>query len=1084
MGKVQNQGAIAPNAAVNQVMGLYIIVSFTIALSWFLGAMNCSFLWVFAMIFGLFIVWKTRLRDVVEKNLEWHRERFHRKRALKQEETTEWLNFLINRWWVFSSISIEDLVKRRINERLVNVKPSFIGHLELTGFTFGDLTPSFRSIKAFECSDGVRGFKPVSWSSVLQPPVGLHKMSSFQIVLEADIAAICEEFRMVFKARAGTERLGLNFDIAVEDLKLKGILQAIVHMSMDIPFPHITKATVSFSDTPEVWFNVTVLKALQLMEVPLIKSWIHLNVMEGITNALVDPSKIDILFTKVGPVSSLQNSSTVQQEPAQGVLTIQITGTPSADADEEIHYTRLRLGKCKRQTLEVPATQGWEDCCSFFVHSLVNEKLSIKHKCKRLLTTVTLEQHDLSLSSFSFSITKQITHEITNSDGSKLQLMMDYSPLPPVNLEQEEIVNVLQRSGVMYVCVHCANNVAASDKTGSSDPYCVVFCDRRRVLTTPYLAQTLNPRWESHAEFFVKDFSQCNLSFYVFDWDGTNSMDDDFLGSAHHAMSEKEPYVLKRALVLGCNKQGMGHMADESLGQVVVSITFRPVSSVEKSERYRLSSTDSANNNEFLYVEDMVSPCTMVLDVFNRKRSLKGGGKKLARQKSTHPSDEFMKDKIFVDLTLIQAKELVAMDRNGYSDPFCEVRMGEEKLFSTSVKKKTLTPMWNESVTLKVPENCGMLEIQLFDKDMFVNDFLGKVMLTLDQLKELSLRKTSDWFPLKHTKSGQLQIKCTVTALETTRKDSGMGDMEPLADSSNSASSLPVNNSASRKGPQGDEVTPIKGPQGDDITPKKGPARELSLENEVFEETIQQVTNTQRPTDNGVYPRRRSGRQTNGRGDNSPLTSTPMKEEGTVTLRRSASDVNMDKRRSHTNSVNSLVAFNDLNISTAKKKLKVVRIEKDALGHRLFNVTGKVLSIQGLKGNEGKMYCKVRVIAPHKHRLRKIFGNRVIAKSPLIKATQPMVNLAMDIDRGLGVSGETLLQFDIKKEGKEHLVSKAYTIKSLFSGEGGEGDKIQKVLPLERNISVEVFLQHVPKDQSTFNRHSQGRMTLPGSFRK
>lgn len=66
-----------------------------------------------------------------------------------------------------------------------------------------------------------------------------------------------------------------------------------------------------------------------------------------------------------------------------------------------------------------------------------------------------------------------------------------------------------------------------------------------------------------------------------------------------------------------------------------------------------------------------------------------------------------------------------------------------------------------------------------------------------------------------------------------------MGDMEPLADSSNSASSLPVNNSAPRKGPQGDDVTPVKGPQGDDINPRKGPARELSFENEVFEETTQ-----------------------------------------------------------------------------------------------------------------------------------------------------------------------------------------------------------------------------------------------------
>jgi hypothetical protein len=31
---------------------------------------------------------------------------------------------------------------------------------------------------------------------------------------------------------------------------------------------------------------------------------------------------------------------------------------------------------------------------------------------------------------------------------------------------------------------------------------------------------------------------QCQLSFYVFDWDGTNTINDDFLGSAMHAMSE------------------------------------------------------------------------------------------------------------------------------------------------------------------------------------------------------------------------------------------------------------------------------------------------------------------------------------------------------------------------------------------------------------------------------------------------------------------------------------------------------------------------------------------------------------------
>ena len=83
---------------------------------------------------------------------------------------------------------------------------SFIDNLELTGFTFGDITPSLRCVKAFECSDGVPGFKPASWSSICQPPVGLEKLSAYRVVLEADMASRCEDFRMVFQARVGSKK--------------------------------------------------------------------------------------------------------------------------------------------------------------------------------------------------------------------------------------------------------------------------------------------------------------------------------------------------------------------------------------------------------------------------------------------------------------------------------------------------------------------------------------------------------------------------------------------------------------------------------------------------------------------------------------------------------------------------------------------------------------------------------------------------------------------------------------------------------------------------------------------------------------
>ena len=47
----------------------------------------------------------------------------------------------------------------------------------------------------------------------------------------------------------------------------------------------------------------------------------------------------------------------------------------------------------------------------------------------------------------------------------------------------------------------------------------------------------------------------------------------------------------------------------------------------------------------------------------------------------------------------------------GFSDPFCEVRIGHERKFTTSVKKKTLNPIWDEWVMMQLPKPDDVLEI-------------------------------------------------------------------------------------------------------------------------------------------------------------------------------------------------------------------------------------------------------------------------------------------------------------------------------------------------------------------------------------
>lgn len=47
---------------------------------------------------------------------------------------------------------------------------------------------------------------------------------------------------------------------------------------------------------------------------------------------------------------------------------------------------------------------------------------------------------------------------------------------------------------------------------------------------------------------------------------------------------------------------------------------------------------------------------------------------------------------------------MVAMDSNGLSDPFCVVRVNNAKKFKTNVAYETLSPVWNESVSIAMPQ--------------------------------------------------------------------------------------------------------------------------------------------------------------------------------------------------------------------------------------------------------------------------------------------------------------------------------------------------------------------------------------------
>uniref|UniRef100_A0A3P8YUK4 Extended synaptotagmin-like protein 1b n=1 Tax=Esox lucius TaxID=8010 RepID=A0A3P8YUK4_ESOLU len=111
---------------------------------------------------------------------------------------------------------------------------------------------------------------------------------------------------------------------------------------------------------------------------------------------------------------------------------------------------------------------------------------------------------------------------------------------------------------------------------------------------------------------------------------------------------------------------------------------------------------------------------------------------------------------------ILEAKDLVAMDKvmgglkKGKSDPYVKINIGGVK-FKSLVIKENLNPTWNEMFeTVLSPHPGQEVQVQLYDKDLDSDDFLGRFMVRLSDV--ISFQYTDQWFTLTDVKSGRVHL--------------------------------------------------------------------------------------------------------------------------------------------------------------------------------------------------------------------------------------------------------------------------------------------------------------------------------------
>nr|XP_014995924.2 multiple C2 and transmembrane domain-containing protein 1 isoform X3 [Macaca mulatta] len=308
-------------------------------------------------------------------------------------------------------------------------------------------------------------------------------------------------------------------------------------------------------------------------------------------------------------------------------------------------------------------------------------------------------------------------------------------------------------------------SLAARDRGGTSDPYVKFKIGGKEVFRSKIIHKNLNPVWEEKACILV-DHLREPLYIKVFDYDF--GLQDDFMGSAFLDLTQLE---LNRPTDVTLTLKDP-HYPDHDLGIILLSVILTPKegesrdvqSSIHSFLHWRICEIKTMlmrkswkRSSKELSENEVVGSYFSVKSLFWRFQT-----------QSLRLSDLHRKSHLWrgiVSITLIEGRDLKAMDSNGLSDPYVKFRLGHQK-YKSKIMPKTLNPQWREQFDFHLyEERGGIIDITAWDKDAGKrDDFIGRCQVDLSALSREQTHKLE--LQLEEGE-GHLVLLVTLTASAT-----------------------------------------------------------------------------------------------------------------------------------------------------------------------------------------------------------------------------------------------------------------------------------------------------------------------------
>ncbi|NWU70309.1 MCTP1 protein, partial [Pterocles burchelli] len=292
-------------------------------------------------------------------------------------------------------------------------------------------------------------------------------------------------------------------------------------------------------------------------------------------------------------------------------------------------------------------------------------------------------------------------------------------------------------------------NLAARDRGGTSDPYVKFKLGGKEVFRSKTIHKNLNPVWEEKACILI-DNPREPLYIKVFDYDF--GLQDDFIGSAFLDLTALE---LNRQTDVTLSLKDP-HYPDHDLGSILLSVLLAPKEDQREAtllmrKSWKRSSKVTSNYDVLPNMPSRTgslwhriyspSNCVLVtLFCVSSNQNHEADGLLILRLSDLHRKSQLWRG--IVSITLIEGRELKAMDANGLSDPYVKFRLGHQK-YKSKIVPKTLNPQWREQFDFHLyEERGGIIDITVWDKDAGKkDDFIGRCQVDLSTLSKEQTHK-------------------------------------------------------------------------------------------------------------------------------------------------------------------------------------------------------------------------------------------------------------------------------------------------------------------------------------------------------